>query len=244
MKQLVPDWARHNYRRLRRLAEHAANRRRTPEQVFSRIYAQGLWGESAGTFHSGSGSTETHATEYVKTIADYVARHSIRSVVDLGCGDFTIGKRITDLGVDYTGVDVVPALIRHHMQRYASRNVRFAHLDIVADPLPQADLCLIRQVLQHLSNDQILRILPKLTRYGHVLVTEHYPGTGARIVPNRDKPQGHDTRIEDDSAVFLEHAPFNAQIAGVLLEHETVPLKRSGEVLRTFRVMPRGALAR
>ena len=48
MKQLVPDWARHKYRRLRRLAEHTVNRSRTPEQVFSRIYAQGLWG-NAGT---------------------------------------------------------------------------------------------------------------------------------------------------------------------------------------------------
>ena len=239
MKQLVPDWARHNYRRLRRLAEHAVNRRRTPEQVFSRIYSQGLWGKSAGTFHSGSGSTEAHAVEYVRTIAAYVAEHSIRSVVDLGCGDFTIGRKIADIAADYTGVDVVPDLIQHHTQRYATHNVRFAHRDIVADPLPQGDLCLIRQVLQHLSNDQILRILPKLARYEHVLVTEHYPGAGARLVPNKDKPQGHDTRIEDDSAVFLEHPPFNAKVGAVLLEHEAVPLKRAGEVLRTFRVMPR-----
>jgi SAM-dependent methyltransferase len=226
------------YRRLRRLAEHTVNRKRTPEQVFSKIYERGLWGKSTGSFHSGSGSTETHAVEYVKIIADYVAEHSVRSVVDLGCGDFTIGRKIAQLGVDYTGVDVVPALIEHHTRQYAAPAVRFAHLDIVADPLPKGDLCLIRQVLQHLSNDQIAAILRKLAMYNHVIVTEHYPGRGAHVVPNKDKPQGHDTRIEDDSAVFLEHPPFNATIAGVLLEHETSPLKRSGEVLRTFRVKP------
>lgn len=239
MKQLVPDWARHRYRRLRRFAEHTVNRHRTPEQVFSRIYSQGLWGSAADTFHSGSGSTEAHAIEYVRMLEAYVAEHSIHSVVDLGCGDFTIGQRIAALGVDYTGVDVVPALIQHHTERYASAKVRFARLDIVADPLPQGDLCLIRQVLQHLSNEQILRILPRLSQYEHVLITEHYPGRGAHVVPNLDKPQGHDTRIEDDSAVFLDRAPFDVGIADVLLEHETTPLKRSGEVLRTLRIATR-----
>lgn len=239
MKQLVPDWARHKYRRLRRLAEHTVNRGRTPEQVFSRIYAEGLWGSANDGFDSGSGSTEAHAVEYVRMIELYVAEHSIRSVVDLGCGDFTVGKKIAALGVDYTGVDVVPALVQHHTAHYANERVRFRHLDIVADALPRADLCLIRQVMQHLSNDQIAKILPKLSQYEHVLVTEHYPGKGAHVVPNKNKPQGHDTRIEDDSAVFLEHAPFNVKIAGVLLEHETTPLRRSGEVLRTLRLATR-----
>ena len=161
--------------------------------------------------------------------------HGHLDVVTLG--DFTIGRKIADLGIDYTGVDVVPALIEHHTQHHAGPNVRFAHLDIASDPLPKADLCLIRQVLQHLSNDQIRRILPKLASYPHVLVTEHYPGADVRVIPNKDKTQGHDTRIEYDSAVFLEHPPFNAKISGMLLEHETASLKRNGEVLRTFRVM-------
>ena len=234
--QLVPDWARHRYRRLRRFAEHAINRQRTPEQVFSRIYERGLWGGMPGTFCSGSGSSDEHAVEYVKALGRYVERHGIRRIVDLGCGDFAIGRRITTLGVDYTGVDVVPALIRSHSARFGNNHVRFVHLDITKDELPNAELCLIRQVLQHLSNDQIKQVLPKLARYRHVLVTEHFPGPGGTVVPNKDKTHGHDTRVEDDSAVFLEHAPFNAHIAEVVLEHETRPLKRPGELLRTMRV--------
>jgi SAM-dependent methyltransferase len=238
MNHYVPDWARRNYRRLRRIAEHTMNRRRTPEQVFSRIYARGLWGKSAGQFHSGSGSTETHAREYVKAVGRYIEAHSIRRVVDLGCGDFAVGRKLVELGVDYTGVDVVPALIQHHTQNHANERVRFAHLDIIEAKLPEGELCLIRQVLQHLSNEQIGRILPKLRQYEHVLVTEHYPTPGFRFVPNKDKPHGHDTRIEDDSAVCLEFPPFDATLLEVLLEHETRPLKRRGEVLRTFRVVP------
>ncbi len=236
LRELVPDWARYRYRRLRRFAEHAVNRQRTPEQVFSRIYQDGLWGKSAGGFHSGSGSVETHATDYVAMLSHYVAEHSIRRVVDLGCGDFTVGKKIAALGVDYTGADVVPALIRHHSALHGSDRVRFVQLDVVNDALPDGDLCLLRQVLQHLSNGQIARILPKLASYRHVLITEHYPAPGVRVVPNRDKTHGHDTRIEDDSAVFLDQVPFNARVGEVLLERETRGLKRPGEVLRTFRV--------
>lgn len=239
MKRFVPAWAKGYYRRLRRAREHERNRSQTPEQVFSRIYAEGLWGRAGGPFCSGSGSSEAHAQAYVKALADYIAAHSIRSVVDLGCGDFLIGRKIADLGVDYTGADVVPELIRHHSHEHGAERVRFVHLDIVDQPLPGADLCLIRQVLQHLSNDQIARIIPKLAHYEHVLVTEHYPAPGPHVVPNKDKPHGHDTRVEDDSAVFLDRPPFNARVASVLLEHETLPLKRPGEVLRTFRVTAR-----
>ena len=238
LRQLVPGWARSPYRRLRRFAEHAVNRQRTPEQVFSRIYEDGLWGKSEGGFHSGSGSVEAHAVAYVQALSRYIADHSIRRVVDLGCGDFTVGKKIVALGVDYTGVDVVPNLVKRHSELYGSERVRFRHLDIVNDDaLPDGDLCLIRQVLQHLSNEQIGRILPKLTRYSHVLITEHYPGRGADVVPNRDKTHGHDTRIEDDSAVFLDQPPFNARLSEVILEHETLALKREGEMLRTFRLV-------
>jgi SAM-dependent methyltransferase len=238
MTQIVLDWARGHYRRLRRMKEHAFNRQQTPEQVFSRIYRNGLWGKSDGEFCSGSGSSEAHAIEYVKALARYVEQHSVRSVVDLGCGDFVVGRKIAALGVDYTGVDVVPELIRHNTERYGSPRVRFAHLDIIDDELPGGDLCLIRQVLQHLSNDQIAKAMRQLARYEHVIVTEHFPGPGAQVVPNKDKPHGHDTRIEDDSAVFLDRAPFNFRIDAELLALETRPLKRPGEMLRTFRVMP------
>lgn len=238
MNQLVSSWARRHYRRLRRIAGHALNRQRTPQQVFSRIYQEGLWGKSAGKFCSGSGSVEAHAIEYVKALQRYIATHSIRSVVDLGCGDFAVGRRIAELGVDYTGVDVVPDLIEYNTAQYGSPHVRFVHLDIIDDELPAGDLCLIRQVLQHLSNDQIAKILPKLTRYPHLLVTEHFPGPGGKVVPNKNKPHGHDTRVEDDSAVFLDRPPFNARITEELLTLETKPLKRKGETLRTFRVVP------
>jgi SAM-dependent methyltransferase len=239
MSQQLANWARRQYRGVRRVVEHQVNRLRTPEQVFSRIYEAGAWGRSSGKYCSGTGSSALHIDSYVNALAGYIRRHEIRRVVDLGCGDFVIGRRIADLGVHYIGVDVVPDLVSHHNREFASDSVRFEHLDIINDALPVAELCMIRQVLQHLSNSQISRILDKLHAYQHVIVTEHYPAPASGVVANRDKPHGHDTRVEMDSGVYLDQPPFNVQVLEVLLESETVPLKRKGEQLRTMRIAVR-----
>jgi hypothetical protein len=92
-------------------------------------------------------------------------------------------------------------------------------VNIIEDELPQGDLCLVRQVLQHLSNQQILKTLKSLARYPHVIATEYvYAGPGLRR--NRDKPHGPGTRMPKRSGVFLESSPFNCP-AKLLLE---VPL--------------------
>ena len=239
MNQRMADWGRRQYRRARRVVEHQVNRMRTPEQVFSRIYQAGTWGRSSEKYCSGTGSSQMHVDSYVRALAGYIQRHNIRRVVDLGCGDFVIGKRIAGLGVHYTGVDVVADLVSHHNREFATDSVHFEHRDIINDALPVGELCMIRQVLQHLSNSQIRRILAKLHDYQHVIVTEHYPAPAIGVVGNRDKPHGHDTRVEMDSGVFLDQPPFNMQVLEVLLESETVPLKRSGELLRTLRIAAR-----
>src|SRR5262249_41309949 len=99
-----------------------------------------------------------------------------------------------------------------------------------------ADLCLVRQVLQHLSNHQIGAVLRKLQQYPLVMITEHYPAPdAAAIVPNKDKAAGADTRITDGSAVFLDRPPFNLAIVQLLVDVETPHwLASPGERLKTF----------
>jgi hypothetical protein len=68
--------------------------------------------------------------------------------------------------VEFTGIDVVPELIEYNQQRFGARNVRFLCIDAAtANALPVADLITIRQVLQHLSNQQITHILSLLRTY-------------------------------------------------------------------------------
>jgi hypothetical protein len=72
-----------------------------------------------------------------------------RSLVDVGCGDWNWMKRGT-LGVAYTGIDVVPELIKEN-QRYEGPGVQFAEVNAIVGPIPWADAALCREVLFHLS---------------------------------------------------------------------------------------------
>ena len=198
-------------------------------EAFSTIYRSQAWGSLEDRpFCSGDGSIREEAVSpYCEMIRDFIAGNGIKRVVDLGCGDFAVGSRLACPAFHYTGIDVVPDLIRYNQEHFGSPGVEFRCVNIIDDELPQGDLCLVRQVLQHLSNAQIMKTLKSLGRYRYVIATEHvYAGAGLRR--NRDKPQGPGTRLPKRSGVFLESSPFNCP-AKLMLE---VPLARN-EILRS-----------
>ncbi|MBV8807234.1 MAG: class I SAM-dependent methyltransferase [Acidobacteriaceae bacterium] len=158
--------------------------------VFSTVYEERIFGSAPGqTYYSGDGSGEQFANSYVELVADQIAQHGITSVVDLGCGDFRIGSRIAPLVSQYRGIDIVPKVDRIQHAHHGSEHVRFECLDIVDDPLPAADLYLIRQVFQHLNNPEILSVLNNLTVYRWSIITENIP-SGEVSCPNVDHVHG------------------------------------------------------
>jgi SAM-dependent methyltransferase len=186
-----------------------AGRDRSPDEVFSEVYRNNLWGGDAGELHSGPGSEGVAATSFVAWVSNFIAEHRVESVVDLGCGDFRVGRRLLKPGLTYVGVDVVPALIEYNTVEYGSDRVKFRLRDIIRDELPQGDLCILRQVLQHLSNAQIHATLAKLSRYKYSIVAEHHPAPQRLRAPNVDKRLGPNTRIHCGSGIFLDEAPFS-----------------------------------
>jgi SAM-dependent methyltransferase len=184
--------------------------------VFQRIYEKGAWGsaDQAGQrFYSGSGSHDQAIVDtYVKAVRGYLARMSVKpNVVDLGCGDFHIGKLLRDACGDYIACDVVASLIEFNRERFRALNVDFRALDLTRDELPPGDLVFIRQVLQHLSNDKIAAVVPKLPkRYKHLILTEHVPQS-KDFRANRDMPTGPAIRLTRNSGVVLTEPPFNLQ---------------------------------
>jgi SAM-dependent methyltransferase len=192
-------------------------KRLSVSEAFSAIYRSHAWGSIEDRpFCSGDGSIREEAVgPYCVMIREFITANNIRRVVDLGCGDFAVGSRFTGPSVDYVGIDVVPDLIRYNQEHFAAPGVEFRCMNIIEDELPQGDLCLVRQVLQHLSNAQIQQTLRSLRLYRYVIATEHvYAGAGLRR--NRDKPQGPGTRIPRRSGVFLESSPFNCPAKLVL----------------------------
>jgi hypothetical protein len=93
-------------------------------------------------------------------------------------------------------------------------------------------------VLQHLSNDQIMKILPKLKQFKYVLITEHVL-VGDDVVLNYDKIAGPHIRSRFYSGVFIDQPPFNVKHAKVVLdirEDEPIKGKLHPAMMRTYLV--------
>jgi len=240
-RKILPRIAVEAYYGYRESKVMALNRRMNTEDVFTGIYSKNSWGGASGSFFSGAGSHEaTIVGPYVEGVKRELERigASSMTVVDLGCGDFSVGGLIASECGRYVGVDIVKPLIDHNCKIFGSSSVSFVHANMVTDDLPDGDVCFVRQVFQHLSNDQILAVLPKLDRYRCSFVTEHQPSETHLRRPNVDKPHGAGIRARQRSGVFLDQQPFNFPSARyrLLLEVPGPALRRGVDpgVIRTF----------
>jgi SAM-dependent methyltransferase len=227
-------------REIKRRIRWVHNGRRAVDEVFQEVYQRGMWGGEKGEFYSGPGSDSEPAIRYASGVGKLIAERGIRSVVDLGCGDFRVARRFLgdDVDVAYTGVDVVEPLIRQNIAKHGSSRIDFACLDIIRDPLPDGELCLIREVFQHLSNGEILKVIPKLKKYRCVVYSDYQPGPSAPFAPNRDISHGIDTRIWKDSALFLDQDPFHIPMKLLFEAPSPFVLRHPGECIRTYLLWP------
>jgi SAM-dependent methyltransferase len=190
-------------------------RRRT----FQNVYESNLWGNDGNSkFFSGVGSRGDAADIYVRQMAQLLRDHADTlgrplTVVDLGCGDFQVGRALIAQIPDmtYVGCDIVPELVAHNNAAYGGNRVRFRELDLVSDDLPSGDVCLVRQVLQHLSNADIQSFFRRAD-YPWIYLTEGHPAFRTGTV-NPDKAAGHEVRFDwrtgRGRGVELDRPPFN-----------------------------------
>lgn len=182
------------------------------KKAMQQVYQERLWGSGASEFYSGEGSHLPEIVEpYVKTVIDLLSQFNKNiSVCDLGCGDFNIGKELVSYTRKYIAVDIVPELILRNQNLFQIPNLEFQCLDIAKDDLPIADCAIIRQVLQHLSNAEVLQITRKLKLYKYIIVTEHLPSD--EFISNVDIISGQGTRLKKKSGIQLLQPPFNLKI--------------------------------
>lgn len=182
------------------------------KDVFDEIYRSGTW-KGPGEISSGLGSTPENARDYEDFIVAYIERHDIRSMVDVGCGDHQVSHRILariPWTVDYTGLDVSSVAIDHNTAKFANEHVRFRCADAAQEELPAADLVVMREVLQHIPNTDVARILPRLKRFPHALVTNTVAKHATRL--NVDIAPGSASRAALGSGLALELPPFGEEV--------------------------------
>lgn len=191
--------------------DHSQYERLSVPDTFRKIYRKQVWGKNGERFYSGPGSHGAASDLYCAAVSGFIRENGIRSVVDLGCGDFAVGRRIVDATeAQYIGVDVVPELIQHHRRKFQGPRVSFFCANIITDELPAADLCLVRQVLQHLTNQEIAKVLARLSHFPRVLITEDLPTEPKSI--NHDMTHGPEVRSDFGSGVYIDQPPFSLAV--------------------------------
>lgn len=175
------------------------------DAAFSSIYDNRHWGEG-----SGIGSAPTHVASYLALLSNFMRDNGVRSVVDLGCGDWQFSRLIDWTGIDYRGFDVVDRVVAENQVRFGGDNVSFAKITSL-DDLPSADLVVCKDVLQHLPLLDVQEFLAFFrSSYGFSFVTNDvFPDQWT----NTDIPHG------GARAIRLDLAPFSL-IAPVLLRWE------------------------
>jgi SAM-dependent methyltransferase len=135
--------------------------------VFGYIYDHGLWqGDVSDGALSGAGSDLESTTTIRSALRGVLDEVKARTLLDIGCGDFTWMQQVDLSGIEYVGVDVVRSVIEANAVRYASDERRFEHLDAAAEPLPTAEAVLCREVLFHLSLDDCRAVIDNVCSSG------------------------------------------------------------------------------
>ena len=179
--------------------------------VFSDVYERDLWNGG-----SGPGSAPENTVEYRRFLQEFLDGFDYPvKVVDLGCGDWRIGELMDWSGVDYVGVDVVPEVIEANRRRDTPDNVSFVCLDALVDDLPEGDVLVVKDVLQHWPNADVLRLLDA--------AEERFTFT---METNDVSSKSHPAKVNSDIAlgdwrpIDIERAPFDR----VAIDHVDYPV--------------------
>jgi hypothetical protein len=180
------------------MSEEKSNLRK---QAFTAIYDDGYWGSD----HLSGGGSSLEATEITREIVlKVVDDFGIQSIVDVACGDFVwmplVLGRVGGF-VTYTGCDIVENLVARHRENFPQH--RFETLDFVEQKIPDGDLIICREALQHLPIKDIQKALKNFSASGakYLLTTTHLRRAGIRN--RRDIRPG---RCRDRNLLI---APFN-----------------------------------
>ena len=183
--------------------------------IFDKIYREAIWGKDKfGNPTSGYGSYKNNIVNpYIREVKKLITEIQCSTIVDLGCGDFNIGKNFINICSKYLACDISKFILNQNRQTYKFKNLQFKQINLAEDKLPIGDLAFIRLVLQHLSNTEIMNFVNYINKYKpyqYLLVTEHM-SSASSYQPNLDKPSGSNIRLTINSAVEVDKEPFNLE---------------------------------
>ena len=110
---------------------------------------------------SGPGSWLENTKDTVSFLNRIIKERDVKSILDLGCGDWNWFQQINLEGVHYIGWDADRQMIDDNLAKFSKKNIQFEVMDIVKSDYPNVDLILCRDVLFHMDFDLALKIIAK-----------------------------------------------------------------------------------
>jgi hypothetical protein len=172
-------------------------RRVSSRERFREIYLKGTWGGAESASGPGSSMEETRVLR--AALPGIFSGLSVRSMLDVPCGDFHWMQHVDLSGVDYIGGDVVPEMVTAN-SRFAGPNVSFRKLDVITDGLPGVDLVLCRDCLPHFALRDARAALENIVSSGSTfLLTTTFT----------DRETNPEIKTGDFRPLNLERPPFS-----------------------------------
>ncbi|MDA1246240.1 MAG: class I SAM-dependent methyltransferase [Cyanobacteria bacterium] len=138
--------------------------------IFDKIYENSYWGNG-----SGGGSSPEATQPYKIFLEGFIRQHNIKSIIDLGCGDWQFSQFLDFGSATYIGIDASNNVIAKNKKSFARPGVSFTNLPKNINELPSADLLVCKDVLMHLSTKEVKDILSILPRFKYALITNDIP---------------------------------------------------------------------
>lgn len=144
--------------------------------IFDNIYLKKLWLNSDGGTESGPGSDIKYSGDYVDYLTAYIHEFKIKSILDVGCGDLNLMRHVLqDVTINkYLGIDISKVVTDRNIKNYPNYNFKNTTLSNSSILTDEYELCLIKDVLQHMTNDNIVEILSHIYKFKHTIITNDY----------------------------------------------------------------------
>ncbi len=218
-------------------------------EAFRNIYETDHWNGG-----SGEGSAIAATDAYRPVLEAVVAGSDVRSVVDAGCGDWQFSRLVDWSGKRYAGVDIVPEVVAANRAAFARPGIEFVAGDIRTETLPDADLLVCKDVLQHWDVRSIEGFLARnLPRYRYALITNDVASVhiGTDML-NAEIPIGHWRTLDPERPPFRAAAQwrFDFDIRGEWTKRSLLYVRgrnrfgaarRRGSALRRCRELAAGS---
>lgn len=142
------------------------------EDIFTHIYEHCNWGDDNNSNYKGSSgggsALEYNKTTYIPFLKKFIVDNKIKTIVDLGSGDFQCGKLIYDeLDISYTGIDAYKKIVDYTSSIYNPPKYSFTHLDFCKnkESITEGELCILKDVICHWSLDNIYTFLDYIVEH-------------------------------------------------------------------------------